>query len=511
LLHDEDVEAYVVNYRDVTVSKEAEKELINKEKHYRALIENISDAIVLVDEFGQVKYHSPSAQNVTPWQQSVTDGKTVFDYFHPDDVTRARDFFTRALQQPEKPISTMFRIKQEDGSVTWVEGSMTNLLHDEAVKALVINYRDITHRKEAEELIHKSEAKVRTILDNASIAYILTDPTLRVVSFNLCASEQYYKEIGVTLREGDLLTSYIVPGFQDALEEYFDRVFHGEKVWFEYSNPGNSDASWYNVTISPVYDKQKNILGVMLASEDISLRKQRELERGRLTRDIIRHNRDLEQFAYIVSHNLRSPVANILGLSNILQEREKLSNADFEKCLKGITLSVSKLDDVIRDLNLILQSRQAVNEKRETIYFGELLDSIRTSISDLIEKDNVKIISEFNVESILSIKGFLHSILFNLVSNSIKYRHPERQLRIEISTDLVDEKLLLKVRDNGLGFDLKLNREKVFGLYKKFHSHIEGKGMGLYMVKTQVESLGGRISVNSEVNKGTEFLIRFDF
>jgi len=288
-------------------------------------------------------------------------------------------------------------------------------------------------------------------------------------------------------------------------------VLEGKKISYECGTErADGAARWYQVNIFPVSHDPKYVFGLIVATEDITDRKNTELEKEKMSSDMIQRNTDLEQFAYIVSHNLRSPVANILGLSNILQQRENLTELEFTKCLAGISLSVSKLDDVIHDLNLILQSRKTSHEKKEEIDFSELVENIRTSISGLIEKQNVRIETDFKVPHFSSLKGYMHSILFNLISNSIKYRDQTRDLVIKISTDVIEDKLLLKVRDNGLGLDLKLNRDKVFGLYKKFHPHIEGKGMGLYMVKTQVESLGGRISINSEVDKGTEFIIRFD-
>jgi signal transduction histidine kinase len=106
-----------------------------------------------------------------------------------------------------------------------------------------------------------------------------------------------------------------------------------------------------------------------------------------------------------------------------------------------------------------------------------------------------------------TIKPYLDSILINLVSNAIKYRHPGRRPVIQIKSEKVENYICLSVRDNGLGLNLDLNKEKLFSLYSRFHHHVEGKGMGLYLVKTQVVSLGGRIEVESEIDRGTTFKI----
>jgi len=115
------------------------------------------------------------------------------------------------------------------------------------------------------------------------------------------------------------------------------------------------------------------------------------------------------------------------------------------------------------------------------------------------------------VDEITSLKAYMHSIFSNLISNSIKYRKPDEEPYIEINSRKEEGKIILTFKDNGLGIDLTTKSDKIFGLYNRFHSHVEGKGMGLFMVKTQVEALGGIITATSELNKGLEFTIVFDY
>jgi signal transduction histidine kinase len=129
----------------------------------------------------------------------------------------------------------------------------------------------------------------------------------------------------------------------------------------------------------------------------------------------------------------------------------------------------------------------------------------------LFDKNNIVINCDFSeIDEFLTLKSYLYSIFYNLISNSIKYRQQLIPGIIDIKSRLVKEKIELIFTDNGMGIDLQKKGEEVFGLYKRFHTDIEGKGMGLFMVKTQVETLGGKISIQSEVNKGTEFTIEFE-
>lgn len=149
---------------------------------------------------------------------------------------------------------------------------------------------------------------------------------------------------------------------------------------------------------------------------------------------------------------------------------------------------------------------------KENVVFEDLLGSIGVSIKNMIENEQVEIKSDFTeVGSMNTLKSYLYSIFYNLITNSIKYRRPGVAPIIEITSHKTANGIALTFKDNGMGIDLEKQGMQVFGLYKRFHTHAaEGKGMGLYMTKTQVETIGGKISIQSEVNKGTEFYIEFD-
>jgi signal transduction histidine kinase len=233
-------------------------------------------------------------------------------------------------------------------------------------------------------------------------------------------------------------------------------------------------------------------------------------ERIKMVGDLMLRNIDLEQFAYIISHNLRAPVANIIGGSTALND-PALSAKDKETLRKGINVSAMKLDDVVKDLNHILQVKGDINDIKEIVHFAALVEHIKSSILNLINKHNIEIRYNFSeINELFTLRSYLYSIFYNLISNSVKYRRADVHTLIEIKSSLVKNKLELIFTDNGTGIDLKKNGGDMFGLYKRFHTDIEGKGIGLFMVKTQVETLGGKISVQSKENEGTEFKIEFD-
>src|SRR5918993_978388 len=248
-------------------------------------------------------------------------------------------------------------------------------------------------------------------------------------------------------------------------------------------------------------EKEKRAAELIIANKELLFQNE---QKEKMTTDLIQRNKDLEQFTYIISHNLRAPVANIIGLSYRLQQTG-LADDLRSQIGAGLSTSVNKLDEVIRDLNDILKIRQMVDESKQLIKLETFISDIHLSIEKMIEHEKAIILWNFTeAEEIVTIKGYLHSIFFNLISNSLKYRKPNETPRIKISSRKVNGKIILLFEDNGIGIDLSTAGEHVFGLYKRFHpDRSEGKGMGLYMVKTQVESMGGKISVSSKVNVGT--------
>jgi signal transduction histidine kinase len=259
-------------------------------------------------------------------------------------------------------------------------------------------------------------------------------------------------------------------------------------------------------------EKEKRAIELAVANDELLFqnneRKLAEAERIKMVNDLVIRNNDLEQFAYIISHNLRAPIANIIGASSALNDSD-LSIADTEMLNNGINKSVMKLDEVVQDLNHILDVKSEVNVNKEIVVFSKLVDEIKISIKNMIDKYKIEIEYDFSeVSEILTLKPYLYSIFYNLISNSVKYRQQDVPCTVKIKSTRTKDNVQLTFADNGMGIDLGKNGDQVFGLYKRFHTNIEGKGMGLYMVKTQVETLGGRIDIKSEENKGTEFNIK---
>ncbi|GHN02123.1 hypothetical protein WSM22_36120 [Cytophagales bacterium WSM2-2] len=227
------------------------------------------------------------------------------------------------------------------------------------------------------------------------------------------------------------------------------------------------------------------------------------------TNELVEYNQQLEQYSFVTAHNLRGPVARILGLGNVLKISAN-NVAEREEIIDRMVATTNELDTVINDLNKILEVRKNNTDMYETVDLSAELQRVKENLRSEIEKTQATIQEDFHaVKNLYSIRPYIDSILYNLISNAIKYRNPDHRPVVAIKTNIRNDFVILTVADNGLGFDTEVNKSKLFHLYARFHNHVEGRGMGLYLVKTQVMALNGKISINSKPRVGTVITIVF--
>jgi signal transduction histidine kinase len=221
---------------------------------------------------------------------------------------------------------------------------------------------------------------------------------------------------------------------------------------------------------------------------------------------LVAHNNELQQFSYTISHNLRGPVASMLGLINIYHHAN--TPEEGKQILTLLQQSTESLETVIRDLNKIIDIRNDKFSIFEDFSLEHELNLIKKTLNPFIRTNEAHIESDFQVDQVTSVKAYINSILYNLISNAIQYRAFDRKPEIRISSRIFNDHILLEVSDNGLGIDLTKFSGELFKLYKRFHTHTQGKGLGLYLVKQQVEKLNGQIEIESKPDEGSTFRIR---
>ncbi|EMR02221.1 CHASE domain-containing protein [Cesiribacter andamanensis] len=218
-------------------------------------------------------------------------------------------------------------------------------------------------------------------------------------------------------------------------------------------------------------------------------------------------NNDLDNFVYTASHDLKSPVLNIEGLVYALQAALKRNKPErVEEILEKIQLSIAKFKETIQALTEVARTNKNLHEDVEVFDLRELLNDVLLSIEDSILKSEARLHTDLVCSKMHFSRASMSSILQNLITNSIKYRSPERAPEIHIACARKDGGVELLISDNGLGIAQE-HLSKIYTMFRRYHTHVEGTGIGLYLVKRIVDNHGGSIAVQSEVNRGTTFSI----
>lgn len=331
-------------------------------------------------------------------------------------------------------------------------------------------------------------------------------------------------ETGVTIEEQGLLIPIARPSDGVLEDRYFKYIQQAR-----YDDDGKIDGVMvfaFEVTLqmqaklkAEQSERQAQILAQEVAAINEELRAANEEiqstneELGIANRQLMRTNVDLDTFIYTASHDLKAPVSNIEGLLETLRDELEMKKnkitTETEYILGLMETSINRFKETILDLTEISKVQKLQDEDVEIIKIPQIMDDIQISIHDMIKESNAAIRVNFSKVDIMSFsKKNFKSILYNLVSNAIKYRDESRPLEIDIETENQEEFILLAVTDNGSGIS-KDNQEKMFTMFKRFHSHVEGSGIGLYIVKRLVDNSGGKIEVESEQGKGTAFKVYF--
>ena len=288
-------------------------------------------------------------------------------------------------------------------------------------------------------------------------------------------------------------------------------VIAAGKVWHGEVKNKAKDGSiyWVDSTISPIFNNHGDIVQYLSIRTLITDRKELETEKEKLFADLIRKYNELMQFNYIVSHNVKAPINKIIGLVNLLEQECIDSDGSVLILLKYLTETTGALNEVINDVVQILSTGRNPDQKAEEIELKSIVNSVqRTLDKPIVESGaviNIEIIQD--TERFISVKSYIHSILYNLFSNAIKYNKKDIPPVISLKARITPAELVFTVEDNGIGINLEKAGADLFGLYKRFNFTKEGKGLGLHMTKTQVQSLGGIIEVESREGIGTKFTV----
>ncbi len=256
-------------------------------------------------------------------------------------------------------------------------------------------------------------------------------------------------------------------------------------------------------------DDNDNPIRMIGANTDVSRIKKADNRLRILLNTTEKQNKSLLNFAHIVSHNLRSHSSNLSMLTGMLLDNTSPDKQ--QRFLEMIRISSERLDETIVQLNEVIKIQTDDHKNFQWVKVKSILENNLEGINALVEEVMPKIQLEMpDTLKVYAIKPYLSSIFLNLLTNSIKYRDPKRKLRLKITAIHEQDETIITFKDNGRGIDLKRHGEKLFGMYKTFHGNKDAKGVGLFISKNQMDSMGAVINVESKVDKGTTFSLHFN-
>lgn len=479
------------------------------------IFDNSIDAIVILTQDCHILRWNPAAEKIFGWDAEEVIGKIFHEVVIPQKLKNAYLSTIDSLNLINGDHVNKHTLEIEATSkygkpVFITMGISPSRLADDFQFNCYI--KDITLEHSITENLNKQKHFYETVLNNIPTDIAVLDKNQRYLFLNPGAIKN------------DELRQFAI-GKNDY--EYFEQTgrstelakFRREK--FELAKSTLKEIEWEDTVIAtdgsskikirrffPVQDENGELNILIGYGLDITDRKNLETKQAELVKQLSFQNTQLVDFCNIVSHNLRAPLVNMSMLVTFIETCEDLEEQ--KELIAKLSPVIDNLHSSFNELVESIQIKQDLEIQSSNIHIQEMLDKIMAGFIIECNKYNIQLITHFEQADTINFPAkYLNSILSNLISNAIKYRSPERQPCITISTHRQDKTIVLKISDNGLGIDIKKNGHNMFKIGKVFHKTQNSKGFGLFMTKTQIEAMGGTIEVESEPNKGTTFIITF--
>jgi PAS domain S-box-containing protein len=499
------------NSREKSIIKQIKQKRWEESQKYKGLLEHSHDPVIVYKEDGSITYASEAIKTVLGYSKEEFIINPIEYYVHPKDLPKRKTKINQLFTNPNQFfVLPEERILHKNGHYIWVEAVVSDARLSPGIGGFVTNFRDITVTKESNLKLEKTLNELtdyrEALIESSIVAITDTEGIITFVNQEFCNVSQYEEVelIGTNLIDFD---------GQNQNEEFFQGIINqisGGNIWKGelQKTAKNGTSFWVNGTIIPFVNTDGEIYQYFVVMHDITERKQKTKELEATLELVYAQNERLLNFSYIVSHNLRSHASN---LSSILDHLTQCDSEEEKNEMLGHLQNVSKsLNDALQNLNEVVSIQSNKTIKTDDLNLLEYINKVLVNLQDL--NQDPKSILHLNVPKNLKVnfnKGYLESILQNLIYNCVKYKHPERPLEINISVQKNENTIIFKITDNGLGIDLVKNKNKIFGMYKTFHGNKNALGLGLFMTKNQIEAMGGSIHVESKVNIGTTFILNF--
>lgn len=493
---------YVSQVQDITERKYNELLLAHNAEVMQRINDAVSIGIWELDLGTNTVYWSPTIKKMVEVPEDYKPTlDEVYPFFQEGEHREALiDALGRAVEKGEgfdlelKVVTTTQRIfwSRTIGISEMVDGVCTRLYGF---------FQDIDEKTRATKDLAVKEEEMRQTFEHAAIGMIVVDLNgrLRKANPKICEILGYgEKEI---LEK--TVFDFVHPEDVESAKVEFEGAIAVQGGFKTEKRCRHKDGSyiWIYEAVASVKNDKGELMHFVAQIQDISDKKQ-------MTENLTEHNNRLTNFAHIVSHNLRSHTSNISMLLDLaVQDDPKVLENEYYRNVKVVS---DNMNETIRQLSEIVEINSQVSSTLTSQNLLKRVHKAMKTVDPVVRKNKATILAEVDANiNVLAVHAYLESIILNLITNAIKYRSPERLPELKITSGTKGEYAFLSFEDNGLGIDLDRHGSKLFGMYKTFHSHPEARGIGLFISKNQIEAMGGKIEVESELNKGTKFTAYF--
>jgi PAS domain S-box-containing protein len=560
--HQEELEAANEELHESLTQLEESYEA-NKEKETRLL------EAQAIAHLGNWQYNL--SQNTITWSDEMrnilgygpesldVDSDKLLQLVHPEDRTFCMQAIREAVAN-KKSFTLEHRICRPDGQQRWVVTQGHGIYSDNhRLSRLRGTLHDITERKEAELVLAEERYFIQSVADTSPDIITVYDLIERR---NIYANKELFQILGYTTEQVEELRSKGPAGLVEILhpedlrrfigfiEEYKTYTGNesreieirgknkeGEYIWvmsrynvFKRSADGlptqiigiTRDITFRKeaeAALQEAYESLQATNEELCVTEELLKEANDELEdrvRSRTeelyqkNEQLVRINADLDNFIYTASHDLKAPISNLEGLINVLNKKARVLLDERDgRLLDMVAESIERLKKTITDLTEISRMQKDMDDEQfEVVDVKDMFEAVRADLASLIYDTGARFNLDIQVEEVMFSKKNFRSVLYNLLTNAIKYKAEDRLPLISIQTRYEHKEPVLLVSDNGVGIPSN-QKHKIFSLFKRLHTHVEGSGIGLYLVKRVIENNNGRVEVHSQVGEGTTFKVYF--
>jgi PAS domain S-box-containing protein len=447
---------------------------------------------------------NPSSETISEFSRKEMIGKRLLEYYPQHKNSGLFQNFVNVVDHNAPMIFEQYAVRTQK----W-----TNISAVKLGDGIAITYNDITQRKVDEERLKKSEGLYRSLAKNIpDSAVFLFDQELRYTLVDGTS----LRDFGITTEQliGKKATDMLQKKDQDLFIPSFEKALQGEETEFEYT----FGSKHFHIAIIPVRNSEGEIFAGMSVARDITELKEYQNELESKIKELNRSNKELEQFAYVASHDLQEPLRKIQAFGDLLQMKyTEQMGADGETYINRMQNAASRMQVLIDDL-LTFSRISSPKELFTEINLQDVIDGVLTDMEVSIEQDKVRIYADVKID-IEAIPGQIRQLFQNLISNAIKFKKPDQDPVIQITGEIIKGKgfkglnsqqnyARIKITDNGIGFNEKY-LDRIFVIFQRLHSRLEyeGTGIGLAICKKIVESHHGFITAESQSGQGTTFIL----